>query len=157
MKLLAIITLQAALGFVSGAPAPNDCLVKQRSKIKSCNGFSIDTGLVPAYLHAECHGYDDKAGKWDKVETGMGLNKCLANVEGYLVGRENGNFEKRCRDPSIAQDATSGAVIMTAMCQGPLIEAKTSIDLGQVITVENGDLVCFGQKEKPCDTCRQPE
>ncbi|KAI0543868.1 hypothetical protein F4679DRAFT_590038 [Xylaria curta] len=149
MKPLTIITFQAALGIVSGAPAPNDCLVNQRRKLKSCNGFSLDTGMVPAFLHAECHGFDDKAGRWDKVETGMDLNKCLANEQGRLVGRENGNFMIRCKDPSVAQDATSGIVVLTVICQGPIYKAKTSIDLGQVITVENGNLVCFGQREKP--------
>ncbi|TRX92085.1 hypothetical protein FHL15_006952 [Xylaria flabelliformis] len=147
MKLLTIITLQAALSGVSAAPAPNDCLVKQRSKLKSCNGFSVDTGTSNnlAFLHAECLGYDDKGGKWTKVETGIDLNKCLANVDGHLNGRKNGNFKVHCDNVYVALDSASGVVNLTANCVGPLLKRQTSIDLGQFVTVDNGGLVCFGQ------------
>ncbi|KAI0860803.1 hypothetical protein F4860DRAFT_524731 [Xylaria cubensis] len=147
MKLLTIIALQAALSGVSAAPASNDCLVKQRSKLKSCNGFSVDTGSSNklAFLHAECLGYDDKAGKWNKVETGIDLNKCLVNVDGHLYGRENGGFKAQCDNVHVALDSASGAVNLTADCVGPVLKLSTSIDLGQFITVDNGELCCFDQ------------
>ncbi|KAI1750321.1 hypothetical protein F4782DRAFT_509953 [Xylaria castorea] len=160
MKLLTIIALQVALSGVSAAPAPNDCLVKQRSKLESCSGFSVDQDANEmAFLHAQCHGYDQNAGKWNKVDTGLDLNKCMANVNNQLETRENGQFASKCKKMNVEVDTTSGAVIFTARCDGwqHYGASDSSIDLGHVITVDNGELVCFGMREATCPTCWQPE
>ncbi|KAI0449706.1 hypothetical protein F5B21DRAFT_519880 [Xylaria acuta] len=131
MHLLTIIALQSALAGVLAAPVSNDYLVRDRSKLESCTDFSVDeNGRTMAFLHAECHGFDDETGEWDKVETGLDLNKCMANVNGHLEKRKNGNFASGCRAMKVEVD-DSDAVVFTAGCDGwpHYGTIDTSIDL----------------------------
>ncbi|RWA10902.1 hypothetical protein EKO27_g4215 [Xylaria grammica] len=129
MNLFIFIALQAVFRSVSAAPIPDECLSNERTKLRSCNGFSVDGGLPSlAFLHAECHGFDQKAGKWDKVETGLDLNKCMVNVDGHLTPRKDGHFAGGCeKEMNVVQDDKAGTVTFTATCNG---NVKNSIELG---------------------------
>ncbi|TGJ88367.1 hypothetical protein E0Z10_g395 [Xylaria hypoxylon] len=156
MKLLSILALQSAFISVFAAPLSDECQAQEWSKLKSCHNFVLDQdGRDMAYLHAECHGFDQKAGKWKNVAAQLDLNKCMVNVNGHLQKGGNGHFAPGCENMNVRQDTEKGAVIFTATCNGrpPYAAHDNSLDLGYFITVDNGELTCFGLREPPCPEC----
>ncbi|RYC60320.1 hypothetical protein CHU98_g5885 [Xylaria longipes] len=157
MKLLTFVALHSALTGVLAAPVSDACLAKERSKIRSCDNFRVDQDNHDmAFLHADCQGFDQDEKKWRGYAAGLDLNKCIKSVNGHLQEGANGNFAPDCTDMNVKKD-NKGQVILTATCSGPPPHDSidNSIYLGSFISVKDGELTCFGLKEKDCPECWQ--
>ncbi|KAJ2980136.1 hypothetical protein NUW58_g5181 [Xylaria curta] len=148
MKLLTLVALCSALGSVSAAPASDECLAKKWSKLTSCEEIRTDQdGRKIAFLQATCHGFHPEQKKWKKKSAGLDLNKCVMNVDGHLQPKQDGNLADNCTEMLVEKNDKE--VVLSATCSGPLNnELDTVLSLGSFITVDNGDLTCFGFKGK---------
>ncbi|CAI4216689.1 unnamed protein product [Parascedosporium putredinis] len=141
------------------------------SEVASCQGFFascksnwyVERGT--SIMYAECSNEDG-----DFVESRLDLNKCIANDNGALSGRERGNFYNACRSclpdtllPVAGEDVGSGGLvpslppqtsILTCACsQKDATEVLNSdVDLDAFIGSDaDGILNCFGQSGEEVD------
>ncbi|KAI0466975.1 hypothetical protein F4859DRAFT_282856 [Xylaria cf. heliscus] len=147
MKLFTIIALQTMLSGILAAPVPDNNIVeaKTRPSLMGCDHFVLDEdGRGSAYLHAECRG----DGPGTKVYSGLDLNKCLTNFNGDLYEEVDGKFAKSCKDIIIRQYDTKDKVVLSAICGGGPRDTFTnrvsSINLVNIVVVDDGELACIG-------------
>ncbi|KAI0453156.1 hypothetical protein F5B21DRAFT_505555 [Xylaria acuta] len=122
---------------VTLSPQPNPAAGREDSYTQSCFGIVWLAPQWPpqVWFQATC---PDKQGK--KALTVINLNHCIANYDGVMRPAPDGNFGYSCQRNywKLSDDQ-----MLKVECDGPDGVVASSLQLGDFITNDDGQLRCF--------------